>query len=80
LNILEYYSVHLLTDIQFLLVLYFDCVNNQKSIYSIAISPSAGSNSVFYRVFIAAEIEGAGGKGSVDSTMIDVESLMGGFF
>jgi hypothetical protein len=35
---------------------------------------------VFYRAFIDAEIEGAGDKGSVDSTMIDVESLMGAFF
>jgi len=54
----------------------------QKSeVYSIGIYPTAGSGSlgshyVFPQVFIA-EVDGAGDEGSGNTTMVDVQTILG---
>jgi len=46
------------------------------------ISPSAGSgySSVFYGVFISEEVNGVAHKGPVDTTMVNVQTILLSFF
>jgi hypothetical protein len=65
-----------------LLQLYLDCTTNQMVIgYSTGIFPpppgswSSRSSSIFSGVFLAKEVDGGGGRGSVDTTVVDVQAL-----
>ena len=65
-----------------LLQLYLGCTANQRVIgYSIWIFPpppgswSSRSSSIFSGVFLAKEVDGGRGRGSVDTTMVDVQAL-----